>query len=207
MGELKMGAELYEMTATGKNVKEVFDSLVDEAIYHYGHDSYNGQISTTSLSHEIELTKDVEKLMKKGFESDEYFNKFFPEKRYTPYVKKVSHYKSYTPKWVNDKETVTRKKGVRNEQRFAVIPESEIHKRYYPTTFKTISEAKRDAKKLALRRGENIVIKQFRSNSEMFQLGVMRLETDGKEYKSKRSAKTKVYLPEYEFTFFVCAAS
>lgn len=45
-----MGACNFIAFGKGKTAREAFDMLVDEALYVYGHDAYNGTISTTSLS-------------------------------------------------------------------------------------------------------------------------------------------------------------
>lgn len=208
-----MGAALFNITATGTDVNEVFDSLVEEAIHYYGHSPYNGSISTTSLGREITPTDKLKKALKEGDWNllDEYENVLYPEKRFTNYIKTISHYEGFSPKWVSDKETVARKKGVRNITKYSIIKESKAHQAnrashwLYP--YDTLTEAKREAKKLALDEGESVTIKQHRSNGEIFTIGHMELESDGKKHKTKRTAKTKVYLPVYEFEFFVCAAT
>ena len=45
-----MGACNFIEFKTGKSCQEAFDSLVCEAEWQYGHDPYNGTISTTRLS-------------------------------------------------------------------------------------------------------------------------------------------------------------
>lgn len=45
-----MGACNFIEFSLGKTADEAFDRLVHEAMYEYGHDQYNGTISTTSLS-------------------------------------------------------------------------------------------------------------------------------------------------------------
>lgn len=45
-----MGACNFIEFGKGKTAEEAFDALVHEAMYEYGHDPYNGTISTTSLS-------------------------------------------------------------------------------------------------------------------------------------------------------------
>ena len=45
-----MGATNFMAFGIGKTVDDAFTALVHEAIYEYGHDPYNGTISTTSLS-------------------------------------------------------------------------------------------------------------------------------------------------------------
>lgn len=45
-----MGACNFIEFGRGKTAEEVFDSLVRDAEFMYGHDPYNGTISTTSLS-------------------------------------------------------------------------------------------------------------------------------------------------------------
>lgn len=46
----EMGACNFITFGVGKTAESVFDSLVRDAEYMYGHDPYNGTISTTSLS-------------------------------------------------------------------------------------------------------------------------------------------------------------
>lgn len=205
-----MGATLFTMTAYGTDVKKIFRELVDEAILHYGNSRYNGTISTTSLGYEIHLDDKLEKAILNGdwetiWENEQ---KFFTQKWYTNYSKIKSHYNAFVPKWVADKEFVTRKKGVRNLAKFSIIPESKLNKNLYSiTNYSTISEAKKAAKQAALYRGENVYIVQHRSNGEMFKLGLFKLETDGKKYKSARKSKTRIYLPIYRFDFYVYAAT
>lgn len=203
-----MGATLFTMKEIGNNVENVFKSLVEEARYMYGDDPYSGSIATTSLGHEIIPDKKLEKALQKGDWKtiEDYTDTLYTEKRYTNYIKKVKHYEGFTPKWVNDKETVTRKKGVRNIAKFTIVLKSQLNRlSRWARTYETLTEAKREAKALALREGESVVILQYRSNGETFQIGRMNLESDGKQYKSKRTAKTKVYLPVYEIEFFVAA--
>ena len=45
-----MGATNFMIFGKGKTARETFNALVAEAEYNYGHDPYNGTISTTSLS-------------------------------------------------------------------------------------------------------------------------------------------------------------
>lgn len=45
-----MGACNFIEFGVGKTADEAFETLVHEAVYEYGHDPYNGTISTTSLS-------------------------------------------------------------------------------------------------------------------------------------------------------------
>lgn len=204
-----MGATLFTMTEYGTNVEKVFKELVDEAIRMYGNSPYNGTISTTSLGHEIYLDDELEKAILNGdwetLEKNE--QKFFTQKWYTNYSKIKSHYNAFVPKWIEDREFVPRKKGVRNLAKFSVIPESQLNKNLYLTKYSTISEAKRVAKQTALDRGENVYIVQHRSNGEIFKLGLFKLETDGKKYKSARKSKSRVYLPVYRIDFYVYAAT
>ena len=48
--EQEMGACNFIEFGEGKTAKDAFNVLVSEAIYDYGHDPYNGTISTTTLS-------------------------------------------------------------------------------------------------------------------------------------------------------------
>ena len=45
-----MGACNFIEFEVGKTAREAFDKLCEEMTYNYGHDPYNGTISTTSLS-------------------------------------------------------------------------------------------------------------------------------------------------------------
>lgn len=45
-----MGATNFITFGIGKTAEDAFAALVHEAMYEYGHDPYNGTISTTSLS-------------------------------------------------------------------------------------------------------------------------------------------------------------
>lgn len=47
--KLNEGAQPFAQVGDGKYAKEVFNKLVDEANYEYGHDPYNGTISTTNF--------------------------------------------------------------------------------------------------------------------------------------------------------------
>ena len=42
-----MGAQTFMITAYGKDMKSAYDNAVEDYLYEYGHDSYNGTISTT----------------------------------------------------------------------------------------------------------------------------------------------------------------
>ncbi len=54
-----MGACNFIEFGEGKTPREAFDRLCDEMTYYYGHDPYNGTISTTSLSRRP--TKEIQK--------------------------------------------------------------------------------------------------------------------------------------------------
>lgn len=45
-----MGACNFIEFKVAKTAREAFDELVEESVYEYGHDPYNGTISTTSMS-------------------------------------------------------------------------------------------------------------------------------------------------------------
>ena len=45
-----MGACNFIEFGKGETAQEAFDKLVDQALWEYGHDPYNGTISTTSLT-------------------------------------------------------------------------------------------------------------------------------------------------------------
>lgn len=210
-----MGATTYTIKAKGANVKEVFNSLVDDAVYEYGHDSYNGSISTTSLSKEIKLPQEILKGKNKYKKIYEYFDKnedkLFPSKWETTYaVLGVNHYEAFAPEWVENEDIPERENGVKTIAKFSIMLEEEAYMktRAYQAhnKYETLGEAKREAKAMALKFGQNVTIKKHRSNGEMFQLGHMNLISDGKEYKSARTAKTKIYKPIYEFMFFVYAS-
>lgn len=208
-----MGATTFTMTAKGTDVNKVFADLHDEAIMEYGHDPYNGTISTTSLGREIRVTDELTKALKSGDWDilEKYDNLLFPEKRQTQYTEQINHYNSFAPKWESDKEVVARKKGVRTLPRYVLVSlnSNSGYGRSYDArnSYDTLTEAKREAKAVSLKNGTDVEVKQSRSNGETIKLGTMKLETDGKEYKSKRTAKTKIYLPIYKFEFFVYAAT
>ena len=190
-----MGANAYIETAKGTNIEEVFESLRQDALMEHGYDSYNGTISTTSLGKRINLgnNQSYEDL------SDE---KLFSEKWKTNYADLgVSHYEAFTPKWVNDPETPKRVKGVKTLQKFGLSIDGRRGRE-----FDTLGAAKLEAKKLALQFGKNVTIKKFRSDYSAFKLGEMKLTSDGKEYKSARKAKTKIYKPIHNFALFVYAS-
>lgn len=207
-----MGGTTFTQTSYGTNVGEVFGALVNEAISYYGWDPYNGSISTTSLGCEIDLKKypKLEKALKKNdWETiDEYDEILHPEKRISTYIKELAYYNAFEPKWYNIKETVIRKKGVQKLKRFVVVQKSKLNERlpFGTQVFETISDAKKAAKAKSLMTKENVYVLQMRSDNSKVKVGTFELLTDGKQFKSQRQSKTKVYLPVYKFTFFVFAA-
>ena len=44
-----MGAQNFVNRASGKRASEAYDKLYEEAVYEYGHDPYNGTISTCDM--------------------------------------------------------------------------------------------------------------------------------------------------------------
>lgn len=42
-----MGAHNFHITSRGESPEEAYEKAVDDAYYEYGHDPYNGTISTT----------------------------------------------------------------------------------------------------------------------------------------------------------------
>lgn len=204
-----MGGTTFEVVEYGTNVKEVFNSLYDNAKWEYGTDPYNGTISTTSLGREIIPNDKLKKALKKRDWKtlEEFDNELYPEKRVTRYIKELAHYEAYSTKWVDLKETVSRQKGVQTLKRFVVISASQVNNRpFYLNTYDTLSEAKRVAKEKSLQNEEKVYVFQMRSDKSKVKIGAFDLQSDGKKYKSKRISKTKVYLPTYKFTFFVFAA-
>lgn len=135
----------------------------------------------------------------------------FPNKWETRYADLgVDHYKAYSTEWQKEEDTPKRENGVHTIAKFSIVEkeDSQFKTKTYQglKTFNTLAEAKRGAKEMALKTGKEITIKKHRSNGEMFQLGHINLISDGKEYKSARTTKTKVYKPIHTFLFFVYAA-
>lgn len=48
-----MGANEIVLEYSGKNMKEAFNNAQEDAIYEYGHDPYNGTISTCTLTKNV----------------------------------------------------------------------------------------------------------------------------------------------------------
>lgn len=207
-----MGGTTFTQVGYGRNVTDVFNVLVDDAIYHYGRDSYNGTISTTSLGYEIDLNKypKLAKALKKNDWKviDEYDKILHPEKRISTFTRELAYYNSFTPKWNEIKETVARVKGVQNLKQFVVVEKSKLNQRlpFRTEVFTTKAEAKTAAKTKTLTAKENVYVLQLRSDNSKVKIGAFELCTDGKQFKSKRESKNKLYLPIYKFTFFVFAA-
>lgn len=154
-----MGAELFTMSAKGNDVKEVFDNLVEEAIYMHGNDPYNGTISTTSLANEIRLPKEVQKSKDKKkalgevLMEDQYFG--FIHKWETRYADLgVVHYESYVPKWVADTHKPKIEKGVRTEKKFSVVKkQNNTRTKTYQARnkFPNVTEAKKICKSTSIK--------------------------------------------------------
>lgn len=215
IGGIKMGATTFTIKAKGNNVRQVFNDLVEDAIMRYGHDSYNGTISTTSLADKVYIPENLLKGKNKDKKINNYIDENYEDIFYDKYETRyadlgVDHYKSYSAEWQNYEYTPKREKGVRTLTKFSLVEKD--GERFKTKTYQslkvydTLAEAKRGAKEMALRKGEAITIKKHRSNGEMFTLGHIDLVSDGKKYKSARTAKTKIYKPIYEFMFFVYAA-
>ena len=63
-----MGATNFDHVVSGYNVREVFDDLVEDAIFENGNDSYNGTISTCSLGRcKLQFEKYSESNLKKAY--------------------------------------------------------------------------------------------------------------------------------------------
>lgn len=204
MEVINMGAVLFELEVKGNDVGKEFEQLQREAIYEYGNDPYNGTISTTSLDKEIRLTDSIKEMFKKK-NYDELDRIFYPEKRCTQYTKEVDHFKRYAPKWENGRETVKRQKGVTTIKKYGLKSDIYLGGHSYKK-YNTITEAKKAAKQLSIELGADITIVQYRSNGDTFSLGKMELQTDGKEFRTKRTVKSAVYLPTYKIKFYVYAA-
>lgn len=199
-----MGATTYIINEKGVNVRDLFNALVEEAIYHDGHDSYNGTISTTQLGNKITLPKLSKKKLNDFIYAEENDRFLFPEKWMTNYADLgVSHYNAFTSEWVEDLQTPKREKGVTTLQSFSITLKGETSVR---KKFDTLSEAKKSAKQYSLSMKEDVTVYKYRSDGSKFILGHFQLTSDGKEYKSARKAKNKVYLPINEYMFFVYAA-
>lgn len=202
-----MGATTYTINATGTNVRNIFDDLVEEALHYHGHDSYNGTISTTSLSGKVNIPKEIlknEKKLNDFINDDDNDRMLFPQKWETTYADLgPSHYEAFSPLWVEDLQTPKREKGVTTLQSFSISLKGETSAR---KKFDTLSEAKKYAKQYSLSMKEDVTVYKHRSNGSKFILGHFQLTSDGKEYKSARKAKNKVYLPINEYMFFVYAA-
>lgn len=207
-----MGGTTFTQVGYGQTAREAFDALVDEAIRYYGRDPYNGSISTTSLGYEIDLKKypKLAKALKKNDWKviDEHDELLHPEKRISTYIKEPAYYNAFEPKWHEINEVVPRKKGVQNLKRFVVVEKSKLNQRlsFYTEVFNTMSEAKAAAREKTLKLKENVYVLRLRSDNTQFKVGGFEFWTDGKQFKSPRQSKTRVYLSIYKFTFFVFAA-
>lgn len=204
-----MGATTYITTGQGAKVENVFNGLVKDALFEYGHDSYNGTISTTSLGANItnKIPANVlknKKALNNFLDNDENYQLLFPKKWETTYIDLgIDHYKAYSTTWFADKETPQRKKGVTTKQEFSYGIKNTSHN---SRTFGTLSEAKNDAKNYMKIMKQRITLFQHRSDGSKFQIGYFDLTTDGKKYKTARQSKTKIYMPVNEYIFFVYAA-
>ena len=210
-----MGATTYTIIGKGTNVREVFNSLVDDSICYHGIDPYNGQISTTTLGREVKLPEDILQAKDRNNKIYDYVDdndrRMYPTKRKSNYANLgVHHYRAFTPEWEDDEEVVKRQNGVRTIDRFSVVAKKDANRKTRTSqandSFLTLRDAKREAKEMALKYGESMTIKKHRTNGDMFTLGHMNLVSDGKEYKTARKAKNKLYKPIYEFMFFVFAS-
>ena len=77
-----MGACSFSTYATGKTVEQAYQNAVEQAQFEYGHDSYNGTISTTSGVVELNVTAgDAETI-------DNLINKFFDGNMSMPAIQK-----------------------------------------------------------------------------------------------------------------------
>lgn len=73
---LTEGAESFSVASTGKDAMEVFNQLVSEAEYEYGHDPYNGTISTTDFDGRViwiadKYTEESDRLAREYIEKDD----------------------------------------------------------------------------------------------------------------------------------------
>jgi len=57
--KLNEGATSFSVAGTGSDARVVFNNLVSEAFYEYGHDPYNGTISTTDFDGSVIKIADV----------------------------------------------------------------------------------------------------------------------------------------------------
>ena len=203
----------YIQIANSHNVKETFNDLVRDVIWEKGNNVLNGEISTTSLDSEILIPKVITKNKKLFLEwVEENHDLVYPIHRRTQYSKlEKLHYQAFTVEWSDNKKRPMREVGVTNKKRYSLVLKTEedlvnqedaLERGF---TYDTLTEAKIEAKKIALATGEEVTIKQHRSDGALFNLGHILLTTDGKAYKSERRAKNKIYKPIYKVAFFIYA--
>lgn len=203
-----MGANKYTETEKGTNIRDIFNKLVQEAKNYNGNDSYNGTISTTQLGHKINLPKEIlknEKNLNNYIYDEKNDSLLFYEKRQTGYADLgVSHYEAFVPNWIEDLQKPKIEKGVKTLSIFSISIKREDYgtgKRYA-----TLGEAKKAAKEYSMSSKDDVTVYKHRSNGTKYILGHFKLTSDGKEYKSARTSKNKLYLPINEYIFFVYAA-
>lgn len=146
-----MGAQNFSIVGYGTSPREVFDGLVQDAEYEYGHDSYNGTISTCSLGRMKKVadkyTKSVDDKAHKIIEDEDYGEKW--EARVLDLG--VVRYELYSAKKVTHKA----KRVAEYRQRFVVLNIDPFGKDKVVSHFATKKEADDEALRLIAKYPKN----------------------------------------------------
>ena len=198
-----MGENLYCTEIESRDIRLVFNQLVDNARYSYGDDPYNGTISTTSLARIIYYSDKYGKRIASKF-NKEPKEKFYPNKWETNAVNLgLVGYQPYSTSYSRLGYHISHAKGERWVNNYVIVRQDNSDLVY--RGYITLSGAKRDAKEYALKHGIELFIEQQRSTGDYVRVAAMNLEANGKLVHTQRSSKTKAYLPIYHYVLFVGA--
>lgn len=200
-----MGAQNFSIVGYGTSAREVFEGLVQDAEYEYGHDSYNGTISTCSLGRMKKVadkyTKSVDGKAHKIIEDEDYGVKW--EARVLDLG--VVRYELYSAKKVAHKA----KKVAEYRQRFVILNLDSCGREKMVSHFATKKEADDEALRLIAQYPKNDYVVAKRSinvNRGDDVVTEFKTETKVRASKPKTIPKGSILREVHKYIFYGWAA-
>lgn len=198
-----MGATGYVKEIETRDICKVFHSLVEDAKELYGDNPYNDSISTTSLNIVFHFADKYGKRVASKFNKVN-SDKFYPGKRETNAVN--LGLVGYQPYSVNFYKLPVLERRVRGEHWTNEYAIQDNITNNVMSEINGLTKAKQYAKEYIKSHENDVDIMRKRSNGLYVPIMRIQLVENGKLAHTKRTSKTKIYIPKYHYVLFIVAS-
>lgn len=190
-----MGADSFVVKDSGRSVSEVFNKLVEDAVYEFGNDCYNGTIATCDLGRCI-----------KSFDTYDKDNETFAKYIIKEHHNGVKGRADYIDLGVCGYEEVTIKRtkmkvDIKTETRYGVFDEVCEKLVHRDAHFETPAEAEAFAKEWSKKGCDCNIVKFKRKISGNDIIVKYTTETKRTEKKPRKKKNTEIY-PIHRYVFY-----